>query len=1123
MAQTITELYRQLRPLILRDVGAGLGGRAAAISGDGTIPDPHALSGSHHSGTLTDDLAPQFLKTDGSRALTGNLAVDAGRTIDGVDISAHVVSADAHHAGFIGLEDDSSVAVTPAADDRIQVAGGDGVSSTAGTNVLTLAVDNTVARNTWAVNAGAGMTGGGALAAAGITLNVIAADTSLTVNADSMQVRLATTSGLQVSTGLMVADSIAGNGLTITSKVMAVGAGDGIDVLTDTIAVDVTDLIGSGLVEEATNNIALGTPGSLSASTTNQVTGSTHYHAVTASSNPGAASQLLKSTVTGGLTTESFQSNGDITALGSLYAGGTGFRVIKHTHDYDHVHVVINPGGSWSLDEQFGLDVDDNLLVRGWIVGKHAIQLAGSLLLAHYDGPEPYELNYTGNPTGHMGQIATVSGGVIYRPGKFGKAVQIGEATTNVVTNPSFETGVAYWTWYNTAATRSSADSYVGEYCAVLESDTVGNPYIYNAGTGLTVSAGTTWTFTAWVKAGTSSAVGKTVQINLREAGGAAGAATTTTSATLTDEWQRVAVTRTIVEADRTAINHWIYMANVTAGPKMLVDAVQLEQKAYATPYCDGSMGNGHSWSGTAHASTSSRTVSALSYPIGGNIQAAFGTIIMWIYPTGFNANSGFLWRAGDVNGEFDSYINSAGLLYIRSNGSSITYYNVSALKNTWIHVAITWDIATSKYLLYINGTLVVSYTSFILPTLHNTTLAIGGIIGSTNYNHNGYIDDLTILDRAASADEIRAVYESNAPVFAETSTWHWRSASNKVWADSEGLWAISDSGKVLGVYCEAGTKSWGGVTLATNDLLIGDANRGGYLWWDDSAGDLLMRDVDIDLYNGATHTVQITAAGRITAGSNISSYPTTAFRLAESNGVIAGGVSSGWEMDAGDLLIGNGEGAAMWWDRSAGQLKFVDGSSISMAYPAVRAYIDTDGSIKAGAGVVALNNNGVEIVPTTAYADERSYKFKSGSTIYGGVFNYAQTSAVRTKLSAYNPNGAANQAQALLEAQSGAYSSSFILGSTGSYANGQLTVDYFEAAINGGGAADAFKIWQYNTVGAVPALTIEQDDDSEEFINLVCNVGAGLPVNTAALGTYYGKMRVAVNGTFKYMALYNS
>jgi len=52
------------------------------------------------------------------------------------------VSADQHHAGFVGLEDTSATAVTPAADDRIQLTSANNILSiVAGTNILTFTIN----------------------------------------------------------------------------------------------------------------------------------------------------------------------------------------------------------------------------------------------------------------------------------------------------------------------------------------------------------------------------------------------------------------------------------------------------------------------------------------------------------------------------------------------------------------------------------------------------------------------------------------------------------------------------------------------------------------------------------------------------------------------------------------------------------------------------------------------------------------------------------------------------------------------------------------------------------------------------------------------------------------------
>lgn len=143
----------------------------------------------------------------------------------------------------------------------------------------THAIDGSIARSTVTITAGAGLVGGGDLTTSR-TLNVVAGDTSIVVAADSLAVGLATPSGLAISSGLMLADSVAGAGLVIASKVLAVGAGDGITVAADTV----------GLM----------TPGTLTVSSANVAAGN-HTHAITTSSNPGAAANVLASAADGGL------------------------------------------------------------------------------------------------------------------------------------------------------------------------------------------------------------------------------------------------------------------------------------------------------------------------------------------------------------------------------------------------------------------------------------------------------------------------------------------------------------------------------------------------------------------------------------------------------------------------------------------------------------------------------------------------------------------------------------------------------------------------------------------------------------------------------------------------------
>ena len=95
-AQALATMVRSLRQtqrrISARAAGEGTTTIVTGGGGGGGGGDHGALTG------LTDDDHPQYLRTDGSRTLTGNLAANAGVMVDGVDISSHVANPSAHHA-----------------------------------------------------------------------------------------------------------------------------------------------------------------------------------------------------------------------------------------------------------------------------------------------------------------------------------------------------------------------------------------------------------------------------------------------------------------------------------------------------------------------------------------------------------------------------------------------------------------------------------------------------------------------------------------------------------------------------------------------------------------------------------------------------------------------------------------------------------------------------------------------------------------------------------------------------------------------------------------------------------------------------------------------------------------
>ena len=235
MPTRITELWEQLQPLVVKAARK----ITAEINAGGGGLVAHGLSSALHTGTLADSQAPQFLLTSGARPLAGNLAVGSGVTIDGVDLSEFRLSYDLHvanpHAHHAAFVGISASDTTPAVPD-----------------------------GTYRIYLGRGD-----------GTNTTAAGSTVLVN-----LTLASPSGLAIdgAKNLAVADTLAGAGLAIAGKVLSVGQGDGLSVTADAVA--------------------LATPGSLSVASANAAAGN-HTHAVTSSSNPGAAASLLATSAAG--------------------------------------------------------------------------------------------------------------------------------------------------------------------------------------------------------------------------------------------------------------------------------------------------------------------------------------------------------------------------------------------------------------------------------------------------------------------------------------------------------------------------------------------------------------------------------------------------------------------------------------------------------------------------------------------------------------------------------------------------------------------------------------------------------------------------------------------------------
>jgi hypothetical protein len=468
-----------------------------------------------------------------------------------------------------------------------------------------------------------------------------------------------------------------------------------------------------------------------------------------------------------------------------------------------------------------------------------------------------------------------------------------------------------------------------------------------------------------------------------------------------------------------------------------------------------------------------------------------------------------------------------------------------------------------------------------------------GGLFGDC-------IDEVAVLSRAADADEIRAIFESNAPVFAESSTAFFKSYGRApVEINEEGLWVEGPTvGAIFGIYGAASTKSWGGVTLSEGDVLLGRSPS--YVLWDDSASlvtvnaKMLVRDE-----SEFTGTMTIGTSGGIYQGTGTFASPTTGLKIWNDSGVgrIAGyntGVAQWYANTNGKLYAGGGnamlDSAGLSLEANPthavlpqGAVKWISstweaGATVAWAWAAdddakVYAYLETvetagkDSALRLISNAPTGETSEVVIAARVNGSGPSVTLNSNGITLAGHITNDSTLTLANTGLHILDTNashdliiapGSDLTADRTLTVTTGDANRTLTLSgnatlnqdvsTTGSprfdrvgvavdptdpswrfevsgnsrfTGNASITADLLVGAAS---SLARVTIDQSSTSGAVPVLHLDQADLSEEFIEFSTTVGAGNPLDTAALGSYYGKVRVNVTGVgYKYIPLYNS
>lgn len=185
------------------------------------------------------------------------------------------------------------------------------------------------------------------------------------------------------------------------------------------------------------------------------------------------------------------------------------------------------------------------------------------------------------------------------------------EATTNLVSNPSIENNTTGYTAVGGSVTRSADDQRRGVYSLKVNIPNAANNGAYYA---ITLSTTTTYAYSFDFK-GTS---GRSYQAYLYDV---TAAATLGTAISWTDTGEWVRHEGTATTGANTSIRLYIIRPAALAAEDVYLDGVQIEEKAYATTYCDGDQQNlvnvlpdarlGYRWLGVRGSSQSQRSAVA--------------------------------------------------------------------------------------------------------------------------------------------------------------------------------------------------------------------------------------------------------------------------------------------------------------------------------------------------------------------------------------------------------------------------------------------------------------------------------------------------------------------------------
>jgi len=365
------------------------------------------------------------------------------------------------------------------------------------------------------------------------------------------------------------------------------------------------------------------------------------------------------------------------------------------------------------------------------------------------------------------GQEATISGAFHLAAGRWAgtRALMVEEAATNIVTNPvAAKSRNGYDSAWGDIIVRSTEKSLFGPASVKWTWDGVGgggckyNLAGYSANTDYVASV------YVWIPDIQTGDVKFTIF-------GDGWVSLGKTLITDRNRWVRAVVT--FNTGTNSVVRPTVYINSPSASLFFYVDGLNVVAGSIATSHIDGDLGPGYSWSGTPHASESTRAATEVNLDDYADLISENDTwsLSLWWQPQydadddwpdaaylfdtrGASDNHRVILEFDDDDDKYNVYVNGAW----RFQSSAQTFQ-----AGEWQHVVLTFDFGNDEYTLSVNGVQDgTDTTSLTAPTL--TEMNLGSDYAGNNHANAAYAE-FALFDRVLTSQEIAALYLRNEPL----------------------------------------------------------------------------------------------------------------------------------------------------------------------------------------------------------------------------------------------------------------------------------------------------------------------------------------------------------------------